>query len=1786
MQRPELHMKKAYPAIKMKKINIYSTRYLIPFVLLLFSLNLFAQPSISSFAPLSGPVGTTVTINGIGFSALATNNIVYFGAVRANVTAANSTSLTVTVPSGATYQPISVTVNGLIAPASRAFNITFTGGGQINSTSFSSTTDFTTDLHPNAVVVADLDGDGKPDIATPNNYSISGQPASISILRNISNASAISFAPAQNINNGVLTYTLAAADIDGDGKQDLAACSIVDQVVSVFRNTSTPGSISFAPKVNFTTNTDIHGITICDIDGDGKPEISVVSSLSGITSVLRNTSSPGSISFALKVDFATLIAESIVSSDFDGDGKADLAITSDISSAFSIFRNTSSPGSISFAARNDISCGSGNQPHGITTGDLDGDGKSDLAVVITNSTISGAQVYRNTSTLGNINFSFSTSLLGTSGSTSYHTTMGDINGDGKPDIAVTSGAPSNQVRVFQNNSTSGAIIFGEGNGFNSLLGPYGIACCDLDADSKPDIAVSAFTLDKISVLKNKCGSPEIFSFTPNTAAAGATVTLSGTNFTGINSVSFGTIPASSFTVVNANTITAVVGTGASGDVMVSNSIGSGSISGFKFAGTPIVSSFTPTSGFSGTVVTISGLNFNGATVVSFGGIAATSFNIIDPFTIIATVDIGATGSVSVTTPYGTGSLGGFTYAPVPIIAGFSPTSAASGSTVTINGINFTGTIAVSFGGVAATSFTVVNGTTITAVVANGASGNVVVTNSFGSFSAPGFTYVPPPVVTSFNPSSAGGGTTVVITGTNFNNVLSVKFGGRDANSFTVVNPTTINAIVSSGGASGTVSVTTSGGTGSLAGFTFIPAPSITSFSPAFTGSGATVAITGTNLSGATAVSFGGVAASSFTVINSTTIAAIVGNGASGNVTVTTRGGSTLQSGFTYITTPIIHSFSPASGPVGTVVTITGADFNPIATSNIVYFGAVKATVSSGTANSLMVTVPVGANYQPISVTANNLTAFSFNPFTVTYAGGGAFNPNSFAGRTDFVTAGKPENIVSGDLDGDGKPDVVVANSYSNTISIFRNTSTATSLSFAPKIDSAAGVNPHAVRIADIDGDGKLDIIYLNYNIAVVTNGSDNTISIFRNTSTPGNIAFASRNYFITQIGPQIIINPYDLAVTDLNLDGKPDLAVIHTNTYTPEGNPIITTYSNGSSGSTISFIFPQQFDIVMFPNRYFPNSISAADINLDSKPDLVVTTAGGGFLNNSVVVMRNQSAVGSVGFNLSTQIIGTCVSTFNQAYPADFDGDGKIDIITDDCFFRNTTSNANDISFESQTNSGLGGILAIDGLSGSIKPDFARVNSATNTVSAVRNTSTVGLVSFDPGVNYNTGTNPGGVSIADFNGDGKVDIATSNKDFNTFSVLLNTTGFSGPSITSFSPTNGTSGTAVTITGSNFKGVAGVSFGGVAASSFTVVNSTTITATVSTGTSGNISITTASGTATMGWFYFAPSIASFTPAIAGTGLSVTITGTGFIGVTNVSFGGISASSFTIVSPTTIVAVVAAGSTGDVSVTSSGGTATLSGFIYALAPAVNSFSPMNGGTGTVVIITGTNFSGATQVTFGGASASSFTVISPTSISAVVGGGATGNVFVTTPGGTANSINQFFTFIPAPIISSFTPISATTGATVTISGSNFSGATVVNFGDTAASSFTVNSSTNITAVVGAGATGDVSVTTPGGIATLAGFTFTVVTAIDPVPASSLGIRFYPNPTTGSFVIDTLKLSDKWETLEIFDAQGKKKLSNFTIKNKTRVTVNVEYLSNGLYMAILKRKNGPATVIKFLKL
>ncbi len=131
-----------------------------------------AVPAISNFSPNSGSVGTSLIISGASFSATAASNIVYFGAVQAAVLSASTNSLTVAVPSGATYAPITVTVNGLTASASMPFMPTFAGNGSgITASSFGTPQNLATLNGPEQTVIADLDGDGKPDLIVADTYN-------------------------------------------------------------------------------------------------------------------------------------------------------------------------------------------------------------------------------------------------------------------------------------------------------------------------------------------------------------------------------------------------------------------------------------------------------------------------------------------------------------------------------------------------------------------------------------------------------------------------------------------------------------------------------------------------------------------------------------------------------------------------------------------------------------------------------------------------------------------------------------------------------------------------------------------------------------------------------------------------------------------------------------------------------------------------------------------------------------------------------------------------------------------------------------------------------------------------------------------------------------------------------------------------------------------------------------------------------------------------------------------------------------------------------------------------------------------------------------------------------------------------------------------------------------------------------------------------------------------------------------------------------------------------------
>ncbi len=240
----------------------------------------------------------------------------------------------------------------------------------------------------------------------------------------------------------------------------------------------------------------------------------------------------------------------------------------------------------------------------------------------------------------------------------------------------------------------------------------------------------------------------------------------------------------------------------------------------------------------------------------------------------------------------------------------------------------------------------------------------------------------------------------------------------------------------------------------------------------------------------------------------------------------------------------------------------------------------------------------------------------------------------------------------------------------------------------------------------------------------------------------------------------------------------------------------------------------------------------------------------------------------------------------------------------------------------------------------------------------------------------------------------------------------------------------------------------------------------------------------------------PTVTSISPMNGRTtgGTSVAIGGAGFTGATAVYFGG-AAASFTFNSDSSLTATSPAGSAGplDVTVTTPGGTSPTSAadvFTYIGAPTVTAIAPSSGPGrgGRVVTITGTNFSGATAVSFGGGSATFINVTSATRI--VAGsppGSGTVDVTVTTVGGTsATSAADQFTYIPQPAVTAISPNngSPSGGTAVTITGANFTGTTAVRFGGNAATSVTVNSITKITATSPAGAgTVDVTVMAAGG-------------------------------------------------------------------------------------------------------
>ncbi len=249
-------------------------------------------------------------------------------------------------------------------------------------------------------------------------------------------------------------------------------------------------------------------------------------------------------------------------------------------------------------------------------------------------------------------------------------------------------------------------------------------------------------------------APSIGNFSPTNGRAATLVTINGVNFTGVSSVKFNKVSAS-FKVVSSVKITATVPAAATTGPLTVVTPGGQAASAAKFTvmPAPSISSFSPTSGHAGTLVTINGANFTGASSVKFNGVGG-SFTVVSNVKITALVPAAATtGPLTVVTPGGqAASAAKFTVVLAPSISSFSPASGSAGTLVTINGANFTGASSVKFNGVSA-SFTVVSSVKITVTVPGAATtGRLTVVTPGGQATS----------ATSFTVAGGGGGGTVVI----------------------------------------------------------------------------------------------------------------------------------------------------------------------------------------------------------------------------------------------------------------------------------------------------------------------------------------------------------------------------------------------------------------------------------------------------------------------------------------------------------------------------------------------------------------------------------------------------------------------------------------------------------------------------------------------------------------------------------------------------------------------------------------------------------------------------------------------------------------------------------------------------------------------------------------------------------------------------------------------------------------------------------------------------------------
>ena len=362
--------------------------------------------------------------------------------------------------------------------------------------------DVATGPSPRSVSVGDLNGDGKLDLAVA---SVDSNNVSVLLNTTGPGAATASFAAKQDFATGAVPVATTMRDLNNDGKLDLAVVNLNSNNVSVLLNTTTPGAAtpSFAARQDFATGDSPVSVAAGDLNGDGKADL-IVANLTSTVSVLFNTTAPGAPAptFAPKQDFPTGDGPRFVSvGDLNGDGKLDLAVVNFNSATVSVLLNTTAPGANapSFAALHDFPTGV--RPIASSVGDLNGDGQLDLAVV--NFVSNTVSVFLNNTAPGAAIPSFAVKQDFATNFNPASITMGDLNGDGKLDL-IAANSHSDNVSVFLNTTAPGAnaLSFAAKKDFDTGDSPISVTSADLNGDGRPDLAVANLDSETVSLLLN------------------------------------------------------------------------------------------------------------------------------------------------------------------------------------------------------------------------------------------------------------------------------------------------------------------------------------------------------------------------------------------------------------------------------------------------------------------------------------------------------------------------------------------------------------------------------------------------------------------------------------------------------------------------------------------------------------------------------------------------------------------------------------------------------------------------------------------------------------------------------------------------------------------------------------------------------------------------------------------------------------------------------------------------------------------------------------------------------------------------------------------------------------------------------------------------------------------------------------------------------------------------------------------------------------------------------------